>query len=374
MHIGIDGGCWNNRRGYGRYLRELLEAVARAGGPNRYTMFLDSPAAFPVPAAVETVFVKTSQTVELSARAGSRRSIGDLLRMSRAVAAHKLELLFFPSVYSYFPLLRPMPVVLGIHDTIADRNPHFAFASKRHELFWRWKVRLAILQADTILTVSNYSSQCLQQTLRVPGSRIRVVHEAASPVFRKLDGAGGTGDFILYVGGISPNKNLPSLVRAFARLEHPGGLKLMLVGDHTNDGFKGCYQDLTELVGSMGLSGKVVFAGYVPDEELCALYNRARIFVLPSLDEGFGLPVLEAMACGAPVVISSGNAMEEVAGGAAVVVDPRDEAALAGALDRLLRDQPYRAELAERSLHRAAEFSWDAAARGLLNVFEETAS
>ena len=264
-------------------------------------------------------------------------------------------------------------MVVGIHDTIADRNPQFAFASKRQEMFWRWKVRLAILQADRILTVSDYSKRCVEQTLGVRASRISVVYEAASPVFRKLGASGGSGDFVLYVGGISPNKNLPALVRAFARMEAGDGLNLMLVGDYENDGFKGCYQELTALVRTMGLTEKVVFTGYVPDEELCVLYNSARVFVLPSLDEGFGLPVLEAMACGAPVIIGSGNAMEEVAGDAAVAVDPRDEAALARALDRVLRDEPFRAELAGKSLRRAAEFSWDSAARSLLKVFEETA-
>jgi glycosyltransferase involved in cell wall biosynthesis len=374
MRIGIDGGCWNNRRGYGRYLRELLEAVARIDGSHKYTVFLDSSPSFPLPALFEPILVGTSQTVAESARADGRRSIGDLMRMSRAVARHKLDLLFFPSVYSYFPVLRPVPMVLGIHDTIADRNPQLAFASKRQELFWWLKVRLGILQADKILTVSHYSKRCVEQCLRVPSSQIRVVYEAASPVFRKLSGPGGTGDYLLYVGGISPNKNLAMLVRAFARLKRRDGLKLLLVGDFKNDGFKGCYMELTALVQELGLDSEVLFPGYVPDEELCRLYNQARAFVLPSLDEGFGLPVLEAMACGSPVVIGTGNAMEEVAGDAAILVDARDEVALSGALDRVLSDAPYRAELAQKSLRRATEFSWDAAARSLLRLFEETGS
>lgn len=371
MHIGIDGGCWNNRRGYGRYTRELLAAVMRVPGSNRYTIFLDSPAEFPLPPELKAIVVNTSQKVSESARADSRRSLADLCRMSRAVARHKLDLLFFPSVYSYFPVLRSTRMALGIHDTIADRNPRFAFESRKQELFWRWKVRLAIRQADRIVTVSEYSKRCVEQTLRVPASRIQVVHEAASPVFRKIDGIGGAGDFILFVGGISPNKNLAVLIRAFARMQSRNGLRLLLVGDYRNDGFKGCHRELVALVESLGLDGKVVFAGYVPDPELCVLYNRARLFVLPSLDEGFGLPVLEAMACGAPVVIASGNAMEEVAGDAAVAVDSRDEGALAAALDRALNDESYRAGLAERSLRRAAQFSWDIAARSLLNTFEE---
>src|SRR5882762_6331991 len=116
MHIGIDGGCWNNRRGYGRYLREVAGAIARVGGSNRYTIFLDSPPMFPVPDDFEIVLVNTSEAVSEGATASSRRSVSDLFRMSRAVAAHKLDLLFFSSVYSYFPLLRSTRMVLGIHD------------------------------------------------------------------------------------------------------------------------------------------------------------------------------------------------------------------------------------------------------------------
>lgn len=372
LHIGIDGGCWSNRRGYGRYARELLHAAVRAGGSHRFTIFLDSPPAFPLPHGLEPVMVGARESVAEGARADSHRPIGDLWRMSRAVAAHRLDVFFFPSVYSYFPLLRSTRMVLGVHDTIADRNPQFAFASKRQELFWRWKVRLALLQADTVLTVSDYSRQCVEQTLGVSPARIRVVYEAASPVFRKFNPEDPRENFILYVGGISPNKNLAALVRAFASLKKRGDLKLMLVGDYQSDGFKGCYLELKDLVEKLGLSREVEFTGYIPDEQLCAMYNRARLFVLPSLDEGFGLPVMEAMACGAPVIIGSGNAMQEVAGDAAVAVDPRDEAALAGALERVLEDESHRADLAARSLRRAAEFSWDAAARSLLKIFEET--
>jgi glycosyltransferase involved in cell wall biosynthesis len=377
MNIGIDGACWANRRGYGRFLRELLAAVASVDRENRYTIFFDSAphGDFDLGDRFRSVLVGTSATVSEAANASGRRSLKDLLRMSRAVSRERLDLFFFPSVYSYFPLFRRVPVVLGVHDTIADRNPQFAFSSKRHELFWRWKVRIALAQATTVLTVSEYSKRCIESYLRVPASRIRVLSEAASSRFRKTGGGEEFGDYVLYAGGISPNKNLATLIRAYARLpQRRSGLKLLLVGDYESDGFKSCYGALCRLVAELRLGGEVVFPGFVPDRRLSELYSGARLFAMPSFDEGFGLPALEAMACGAPVVASKGHALEEVVGDAGLLVDPNDEVGLAAAMESVLGDGALRAELSRRSLERAAEFSWPRAAEQLLAIFAETAN
>ena len=375
MHIGIDGACWANRRGYGRFLRELLEALAAVDRDNRYTIFFDSGSYrdFHLGKRFHPVIVGTSEAVGEAASVSGRRSISDLLRMSRAVRRERLDLFFFPSVYSYFPLLSRTPMVVGVHDTIAERNPRFAFSSKKHELFWRWKVKLALAQARTVLTVSEYSRRSIIAGLKVAPSRIRVLTEAASARFVKTAGAEGRGDYILYAGGISPNKNLPTLVRAYARLR-PCGVKLVLAGDYESDGFKSCYGELCDLTAELGVSGNVVFPGFVSDQELCELYSNAQVFVMPSFDEGFGLPAVEAMACGAPVIVAKGHALEEVVGTAGLLVDPNDEEGLAGAIGSVLADSALRADLAARSLSRAAEFSWPKAARQLLTVFEETVS
>ncbi len=375
MHIGIDGGCWTNRRGYGRFLREMLAALAVEDRENQYSVFLDSAAypEFHLGEPFRAVRVGTRQPVAQAAHAGGRRSLPDVLRMSCAVAGERLDLFFFPSVYSWFPLLGRVPTLTGIHDTIAERNPAFAFDSRRHERFWRWKVRLAIAQARTILTVSEYSKRCLQTERKLPPERIRVLYEAASPQFRRIECA-APEPYVLYVGGISPNKNLATLVRAFARVRAAHfGLKLILAGDYQSDGFKSSYAQLRALVEALGLGRDVVFKGYVPDDELCLLYNGARVFVMPSLDEGFGLPALEAMACGAPVIVTSGNALEEIAGGAALLVDPHQEGALPAAIQGVLDDPLFAAELSRRSLERAARFSWSRAAQELLEIFRETA-
>lgn len=371
MRIGIDGGCWSNRRGYGRFLRELLEALLKLDAGHRYTIFLDraSHQSFSLAGMIEPVMVPTAEGVAEGATADGRRSVADLLRMSWAVAQRKLDVFFFPSVYSYFPLLRPVPMILGVHDTMAVRNPQFAFASSRQELFWNCKERLAMAQSRTILTVSEYSSKSIQQWFGIPEDRIRVVYEAASAKFHPGPGIGSEGRYILYVGGISPNKNLATLVEAYARIRPEW--KLLLVGDYESDGFLSCYRELRMAVQSSGLESRILFTGYVPDEKLIEIYRGASLFVMPSLDEGFGLPALEAMACGVPIIASDENALAEVVGGAGILVNPRNADALAEAIARVVGDPVLAADLRQRSLARSSQFSWERAAREMTHIFEE---
>lgn len=374
MYVGIDGGCWGNQRGYGRFLRELMKALGEAGSSHRYTVYLDSSSypRFDLKAPFEPRRIATHQGVAESATADSHRSLRDLLRMSLAVR-DPLDLFFFPSVYSFFPLLRRIPVIVGIHDTIADRNPQFSFSSQKQSLLWRAKVRLALAQADTILTVSQYSKRSIAEWFRVPAGRIAVVQEAASPQFFPRNFEPPARPFALYAGGLSPNKNLARLIRAFSRSHARAlGAQLVLAGDNTSDPFKGNYTELKALVAELDMGGQVVFTGFVPDEELCRLYNTCTVFVMPSLDEGFGLPAIEAMSCGRPVIVSSGNSLQELVGDAGLTVDPYKIEELAAAIDRVFSCEDLRRSLAKRAIKRASEFSWETAARQLLEVFEQT--
>jgi glycosyltransferase involved in cell wall biosynthesis len=351
-----------------------MRALSEIDVSNRYTVYLDA-SSYPLFDLQEPFVARrvgTSQGVAESATADSHRSVLDLIRMGLAVR-EPLDLFFFPSVYSYFPLLRRIPVIVGIHDTIADRNPQFSFSSKQQELLWRVKVRLALAQADTILTVSQFSKRSLAEWFHVPAERIAVMLEAASPQFHRKDFEPPPRPFALYVGGISPNKNLAMLIQAFARCgARRQGAQLLLVGDYLSDGFKGNYAELQALVAQLEVGSQVVFAGFVPDEELCQLYNTCTVFVMPSLDEGFGLPAIEAMACGRAVIVSSGNSLEEVVGDAGLIVDPHDREGLTAAMDRVFFGEELRQSLGERAIQRAREFSWEAAARQLLAIFEQT--
>ncbi len=346
-------------------MRELVGALAELDRENDYVIFLDSSADRhePWPQNFQPRFVDTSIPVGEAARADGRRSVKDMVRMSLAVARERLDVFFFPTVFSYFPLLRRVRTVVGVHDTIAENHPELAFAAKRNERFWRWKVQAALRQADLCITVSQHSKRSIQNVYGVGDEQIQVIREAPATLFSPDDSP--REDFLLYVGGISPTKNLETLLRAFAASK---AKRLVLVGDYAGDHFKTCQAELAELASALGVSERVRFAGYVPDMQLVELYRRTSLFVMPSWDEGFGLPAVEAMACGTPVLVSSGHALEEVVGDAGLLADPHSADEFQRQIDRVLSDDALRAELSDRSLARAAGFTWVATARDVLRA------
>lgn len=373
MRIGIDGGSWDNRRGYGRFLREIVTALGNIDHQHHFVIFLneDSAREFPSVAGISVKPVRLGQSTGEAAKYDGNRSLTDLLRMSFAVRKEKLDVFWFPTLYSYFPILRRVPTVLGIHDTIADRNPDFAFAGARQRLFWKAKVKAAAFQADLVMTVSDYSRRCLTETLGIRKEVIRIVPEAASPMFRPPAPGIGRDPYVFYVGGISPNKNLGVLVQAFANLSSQWTLKL--AGDYESDGFRNCFQEIQDLSVKLGVRDRVKFLGFVSDADLISLYQRASLFVLPSFDEGFGLPAIEAMASGVPVIVSQGNSLEEVVGDAGITFPMHDAAALSAAMQSVLNDERTQRRMSAAGMRRAAEYSWPAAAASLIRIVEEAA-
>ena len=388
MRIGIDACCWSNRRGFGRYTREVVRAIVAEGPEHEFVLFADAwtAAEADFPSAADVEIVATGRQPTEAASADGARSPLDLWRMQRAVARRPLDLFYFPAVYSFFPLPRRLPAVITFHDAIAESFPALIFANVRSRLFWNLKMRLALRQADRIVTVSAASRRQIARTFHLAESAIPVIPEAPGSEFQPIsDGArmravrrryripGGV-PLILYVGGISPHKNLEGLLRAAAvlRRQSAGPWHLALVGDYEHDSFYGCYTAVSRLLRELNLGDRVTFTGFVPDDDLVALYNTAVCLALPSFDEGFGLPVIEAMACGLPVAISSSGSLPEVAGEAGLQVPPSEPEAMAGVLLRLLEDGALRSTLRASGLRRAAEFSWTSAARQLLLGFEET--
>jgi glycosyltransferase involved in cell wall biosynthesis len=395
MQIGVDANCWANRRGYGRFTRELLHALLREDRRNTYWFFLDAGTksqAAAIPDDVKQVVVPTSRAAVEAASASGRRSVRDLWTMSQAVRRHRpaLDLFYFPSVYTFYPLRIKAPVAVSIHDTIPERYPELVFTGRVPRLMWTLKVRWAVRQAAVTLTVTETSRRAIAEHFRLPDSRVRVVPDAASPIFRVIDDLGQGRQvlarhgilredrYILYVGGISPHKNLATLLEAYAMLtaersDGPFAPKLVLAGDYRLDVFLSSYPALQRKIEESRLAERVLFTGYVTDEELVCLYNSAALLVLPSFDEGFGLPAVEAMACGTPVVASRAGALPEVVGDAGVLFDPYSPAELKRCLEELLRDDSRRAALRARGLRRAGDFSWDRSAAAALAIFEETA-
>jgi len=388
LQVGIDAGTWSNQRGYGRFTREIVSALATLDRDQHYTLFLDrqtSPAS--VPPGVTVVTVPTRVSPSTAASAAGYRSPRDLLAMSRAIARTPLDILFFPSVYTYVPVLRRLPVVVGVHDVIAERFPDLVFPSRRARWFWRAKVALALRQARLVITVSDHARGGLERELGIPRSRIRVTNEAPAACFhpptdpeaaaalRARLGVGRTAPLLVYVGGIAPHKNLLRLVRAFAALQRDAALadaRLLLVGDHAGDVFHSAYEDLRALVARV-CPGRAVFTGPLGDREVTTLLGTSRALVLVSFDEGFGLPGVEAAACGTAVIATRESALPEVLGDAAIYVDPGDEAAITEALGSVLHDDALARRLGERAQSRAAALSWRASATTLADAFDELA-
>lgn len=387
MRIGVDATCWGNKRGYGRFTRELLEALVRLDSTNEYVFFVDNETAYEnkLPESVRTVVAQTNVSPSKAAAAGGNRSLADIWSMTRAVMRHPVDIFFFPTMYSYFPILNRIKVVVTLHDLIADNYPQLTFPDSKSRLFWRLKQRVAIWQASVVATVSDYSRTEIMRHFGLPRTRLRVISEAAQPIFGVkqpghdrdvvLQRYGFEADdrFLLYVGGISPHKNLAKLVEAFyeIRKQAPCKVKLALVGDYKDDPFLSAYPSLRVQIAELGLEDSVVFTGFVPDDDLVHLYNAATLLVLPSLDEGFGLPAVEAMSCGTPVAASDCGSLPEVLGEAGAYFNPSSVEDIASVVGSLVADHDRRRELGELGIRRSRLFRWERAAEETLSIFNE---
>jgi glycosyltransferase involved in cell wall biosynthesis len=380
MRIGIDGGCLANRRGFGRFAREVLAAVAKVETPHEFAVFVDRPSIglAPVPEGFATVPVEVKQAPSRAASAEGRRSVGDMLAFSRAIAKSKCDLVYFPASYSFVPVWGVGKVVVTLHDTLAIAHPELVFPDGKGRLAWKAKEHAAVAWADRIVTISRASRRDLIDWFRLPEDRVCVVTCGPEAAFRPMPGPEGAEilrkygvdphrRYWLYVGGLSPHKNLPRLIEAFATLGPDE--RLVIVGDF-GDVFHTHVPELRALVDRLGVADRVNFTGFVPDDDLAYLLTRAHALVMPSLMEGFGLPAVEAMACGTPVVASTAGALPEVVGDAGVLVDPKDVGSIASGMRSLIGHMGLRDRLSEMSLERAKHFTWDAAARSLLAVFD----
>ncbi len=230
------------------------------------------------------------------------------------------------------------------------------------------------------MTVSEHSKREIIEYFKLPESRLRVITEAAREVFKVLPHDDKWNDalrrhniqpdekFLLYVGGISPHKNLNTLIDAVHKLDKT---KLVLVGDYKDDPFFSAYPVLKNQVEKLGLSDQVIFAGFVEDIDLAYLYNAATLVVLPSLEEGFGLPAVEAMACGTPVAASNRGSLPEVLGDAGVFFEPQDIEDMANVIKQIFGDDKKCGEMSRVGLKRSEQFMWKKAAQDLLLIFNE---
>ena len=371
MPIGIDAHAIGAQQGGNEtYIRNLIMALAALDQENQYTLYFSVAQAaeawrnrhanFDVrllPPPTPLVRVPLALALEL------RRRPVDVLHVQ----------------YTAPPFCRA-PVVTTIHDLAFEHLPETF--TRRGKAQLRLTVRRTARQAAQILTVSEFSRQDIINTYRLPPDRITVTHNGCEAQFTPQPASdreaetirqkfGITRDYLLAVGSVQPRKNLVRLLRAYAmvREQQPNfQLQLVIVGRQL-----WLYREVLREIKQQNFAADVIVTGYAIDEDLPALYRSAVALVYPSLFEGFGLPPLEAMACGTPVITSASSSLPEVVGNAALLVNPYEEADLAQAIWKLANDVTLRAQLRQAGIQQARQFTWRAAAEKTLAIYRASA-
>jgi glycosyltransferase involved in cell wall biosynthesis len=379
MRIGIDASLASLRgTGTGRYAAHLLSRLIELDRGNEYVLYLrrrdvgDNPLL-----DVHAPHVRVRMTDAPSTLARLHVNLPIRLRRDRVELYHSLGF-FLPALW----FGKAIVTIHDIHPVLFPR--HWNHPGNRISyLALRAHIPFAVRRAARILVPSEYTRGTIIRRFGIPPERITVTPYAADPFFfapaaraetETMQRRFGSGDFFLHVGALSPLKNVSGLVEAFARFrQRPGRapVRLILIGAPTGDFVE---RSLRPQIRRLGLTDAVMLASHVDEPTLRALYRRAIALVFPSFAEGFGFPALEAMASETAVVISRIGALCEVAGEAALGVDPHDPGALAGAMERLVTEPELRRTLIARGRVRAASFSWERTARQTLEAYEQVAA
>ena len=360
--------------GVGTYIRNVVRTLGRLDHETTYFL-IGSPAKVKEIGALPPNF----HTIPLTEPERTWKSF----REFRAIVERlECDLVHIPNLFS-IPRALPCPYVMTVHDMLE----HLSLARQRTG-FWGslhfQSTKRVLLGAARIFAVSNFTKLEMEKLFGVPAGRIEVVYNAIDERF--LHGHASAADrqliaeryqvtypFLLYAGRISPHKNVVRMIEAFSALKTElekdrvfPDLKLIIIGDDVSGN-----PDLRRTVIRSGVQNDVRFLGFVPIEVLRTFYDAAKIFVFPSLYEGFGLPPLEAMAHGTPVVTSNVSSLPEVVGNAAVLVHPENVFEIMRALHRVLLDQPLREKMKERSYRQVTKFSWEKSVRRIMDVYQE---
>jgi glycosyltransferase involved in cell wall biosynthesis len=355
--------------GIGSYIRNLIEAIARRPESERYRFRVYAP-------GVESgALPPLPDYFEVVAEDSPGYSIAELTRFAWRLRRDRLDL-FHATHYVIPPLARARAVVT-IHDIIHVLYPQF-LPNRIAQLYARVMIRRALRRADRIITVSYNSKRDLVDYFGILPSRVEVIYNGVAARFRPdvppterervAERYALPRPYLLFLGGEKPHKNVRNVLRAFAEARRERALPhaLVLAGPMPKNRSR-----VEALIAALDLATCVVRTGVVPEEDLPGLFSGADAFLYPTLYEGFGLPVAEAMACGVPVLTSSTSALQEIAGGYAYLVDPLDVDAIARGIGDLATDAARRAEFADLGRRRAADFSWDRAAEATLRVYAE---
>ncbi|MFQ6057984.1 MAG: glycosyltransferase family 4 protein [Anaerolineae bacterium] len=352
--------------GIGRYVINLARAMTPLLGGDERLVLLRDPTQLS-PWDLKALAGERVQVIDVPLSPFSPRQQWGIPRLLRRCQAG-----LYHSPYYSMPYLPGVPTVLTVYDLIPLRYPQYVSAQAR--LLFRWMTALALRAAAYVIAISQVTRRDLLTTYHPPSERVTAIPLAADPAFRPQSPEAVTAlrvrlnlpdQYVLYLGINKPHKNLVRLIEAWAAISY----QLVVAGY-----WDPRYPQAQERARQLSLEGCVRFLGPVAEEDLPALYSGATCFVFPSLYEGFGLPVLEAMSCGAPVVCSDTSSLPEIVGGAALTFDPLDVTEMAAKIEEALGDEALRGEMREQGLRQAAKFSWERTARETLRVYREAAS
>ena len=369
MRIAIDASTISTQGGPRTYVLGLLEALLKFDRENSYTIFYndrDHLGRFP-----------QAREIVLPGKKPLARLWREHLLLPQACRHERIDLLHCPK--SAIPFRSPCPVVVTLHDLIPLKHPETEKFAAR--LYWRLQIPIAARRSNFIITDSEHARAEIMTDFNVPSERIRAIMLGFNPAMSEkrdrstsqkvLSRYNLPDNYILYVGTIQPRKNLATLIEAFHLLKRDRCIphKLVIVGR------KGwLYDQLFKRIRALGLNDEILFTGFVPDEELPSIYDRACVFVYLSLFEGFGLPPLEAMACGIPVITSDTTSLPEVVGEAGIILPPMDIRRVCEALRQVLGDEALRRTMRKKGLERALLFSWEATARETVEIYKAVLS
>jgi len=364
MRIGFDARMidW---AGVGTYSYNLVKYLAEVDKENEYILFCDRRSISQVPSADN-----------FSKRIISEAVFSPSHQLFFSITLRKQELDVFHAAHFIVPLLLSCPFVVTIHDLIPLVFPP-SMSSKVGRAYYKKVNKKAISKAAMIIAVSESTKKDIVENFNVSEQKIQVIYNGVGEEFdiiknknlinRAKERNKISSLFLLNVGNPKPHKNWIRLIKAFASLgsivkDH----QLVLVGSPDPR-----YPEIKRTIKHLRLEDKVIITGFVKENDMALLYNAADAFIFPSLYEGFGLPVLEAMACGTPVVCSNTSSLPEVAGDAALMVDPANKASIAEGIKQILSDEKLRESLSEKGLKRKELFSWTKTARQTLDVYKK---
>jgi glycosyltransferase involved in cell wall biosynthesis len=364
MRVGIDARLvYYSQAGIGQYIIHLVNGLANVDQESEYVLLQSRKD--------DTIILEEPNFKRVSLWTPSHHRL-ERYSLNVELVRLGLDVLHSPD---FIPPHRPScRSVITVHDLAFLLYPHFL---TKESARYYGHIDQAVRWTDQIIAVSESTRNDTLQHLGVPDDKITVVYEAANPIFQPVardvardevrNRHGVDGPFILFVSTIEPRKNVPTLLRAVWQLMecYKEDVHLVLAG-----GRGWLFEDTFSVVAELGLDGRVHFVGRVPSEDLLYLYNAAEMLAHPAFYEGFGLPPLEAMACGLPAVVSDVASLPEVVGDAGLLIDPHDVDELTVAMWRVLNDTQLRQEMREKGLRQAARFSWERAARETMTIYQ----